>query len=78
MGQILSASKPGLPATNYSDFDVFSRHGGRTRTAHAMEGGGAQVRQSQELRLWPTLDNAPISDVADAPLLNQWCDASGL
>jgi hypothetical protein len=26
----------------------------------------------------PTLDNAPIGDVADAPLLDQRCDASGL
>jgi hypothetical protein len=76
MGQVLTAGKPDLPAIKHGDRDMCSRRSRRTRTADAMERGCAPGRV--ELRLWPTLDNAPISDVADAPLLDQRCDASGL
>ena len=76
MGQVLTAGKPGLPATNHVNLDVFCCRSGRTRTVDAMERGCAPGRL--ELRLWPTLDNAPIGDVADAPLLDQRCNTSRL
>ena len=38
MGQVLTAGKPGLPATDHGDFDVFSCRRGRTSTAVYMEG----------------------------------------
>jgi hypothetical protein len=76
MWQVLSAGKPGLPATHHGDLNVFSCRSGRTRTADAMERGWCAGRP--EPLSMPTLDNAPIGDVADAPLLDQRCGASRL
>ena len=39
MGQVLTAGKPGLSATDHGDLDVFSCRSSRTRTADAMERG---------------------------------------
>lgn len=76
MGQVLTEGKPGLPATDHGDLDVFNYRSGRTSTADAMERDGAQA--SPEPLPTSTLDNAPICDGADAPLLDKRCDASGL
>jgi hypothetical protein len=76
MGQVLTTGKPGLPATYHGDLNVFSLCSDRMHTADAMERGWGAGRP--EPLPSPTLDNAPISDVADAPLLDKRCDASGL
>ena len=76
MGHVLTAGKPGLSATDHGDLDVFSCRSSRTRTADAMERGWCAGR-SEPLPT-PTLDNAPIGDVADALLIDKRCDASGL
>jgi hypothetical protein len=76
MGQGLTTGKPGLPATD---------HGTSTYSAVAAVGqalpfiwkaDGAQA--GPDPLPTPTLDNAPIGDVADAPLIDKRCGASGL
>ena len=77
MGQVLTAGKPGLSAANHGDLDVFSCRSSRTCTAdYTWSGDGAQA--GPKPLPTPTLDNAPIGDLADAPLLDKRCDASGL
>ena len=76
MGQGLTTGMPGPPATD---------HGTSTCSAVVAVGpalpftwreDGAQV--GPESLPTPTLDNAPIGDVSDAPLVDKRCDASGL
>jgi hypothetical protein len=76
MGQVLTKGKPSLPATDHST----SMCSAAAAVGHALplpwSGDGAQV--GPEPLPTPTLDNAPICDVADTPLLDKRCDASGL
>ena len=76
MGQVLTAGKPDLPGTDHGDLDVCSCRSGRTSTAVYMKGNSAQTGPGPLPT--PTLDNAPIGDVADTPLVDKRCDASGL
>jgi hypothetical protein len=76
MGQALTSGKPDLPGTDHGDLNVCSCRSGRTSTAVYMEGNNAQA--GPEPLPTPTLDNAPIGDVPDAPLVGKRRDASGL
>lgn len=76
MGQGRRAGKPSLPSSDHDDLDVFSCRSGRTSTAGSMEGNSGLA--GPEPLPTPTLDDAPIGGVADAPLVDKRRDASAL
>ena len=76
MGQVLTAGKPSLPATDHGTSTCSAAAGVGQALRYTWKGDGAQV--GPEPLPTPTLDNAPIGDVSEAPLVDKRCDAGGL
>jgi hypothetical protein len=76
MSQVLTTGKPGPPATDHDPSRCSAAAGVGQALPFTGKGDGAPV--GPEPLPTPTLDNAPICDVADAPLVGKRRDASGL
>jgi hypothetical protein len=76
MGQILTTGKPGPPATDHGTSACSAAAGVGQALPYTGKGDGAPA--GPEPLPTPTLGNAPICDVVDAPLVGKRREASGL